>query len=124
MITICGILETGWDLELEHLAWRQLKGAWLVNLVLVPRDFQTLEEVLDAYEDHKKVFLIPPGRMKSINFKDYIPPEGDIMYIFGKAQENLVRFVKDGDMVVSIHTPGTSDLFSISVVGIVLNECR
>ena len=109
---------------MELLVWRQLKGAWQVPLVLIPKDFATLQEALEAYDDHKKVFFIPPGRTDSSDFRDFVLPEGDVLLVFGRPQENLVRYIKEGDRVVSIHTPGTADMMAISVVGIVLNEYR
>lgn len=123
MITVIGMLENGWESNMEHLVWRQLKGAWRFNLVLVPIDHPTLEEALAANEG-ERVFLIPPGRTPSIDLRDYRPPEGDVVYVFGRPGENLVRYVRDDDAVVSIATPGATDMMAISVVGIVLNECR
>ena len=46
MITICGILESGYESTMEHLVWRQLKGAFLVDLALVGHDYKTMEEAL------------------------------------------------------------------------------
>ncbi len=109
---------------MELLVWRQLKGAWKVPLVLVPKDFPTMEEALKAHDNYKKVFFIPPGRIDSTDFREFILPEGDVLMVFGKPGENLVRYVQEGDRVVSIHTPETADMMAISVVGIVLNEFR
>ena len=120
MITICGSLEEGYESSMEHLIWRQLKGAFGVKLVLAPKDFPTLEEAIKSLKG-KKVFLIPPGRMKSINFQDFQVPEGDVNYIFGKPGDNLVRDVTDKDIVISLHTPNNTDLMAISMVGIVLH---
>ena len=118
------MLETGYESTMELLVWRQLKGAWQVPLVLVPRDFPTMEDALEAHNDYKKVFFIPPGRIESTDFRDFTLPEGDVLFIFGRPQENLVRFVQESDDVVSIHTPGKTDMMAISVVGIALNEFR
>ncbi len=109
---------------MELLVWRQLKGAWKVPLVLIPKDFATMEEALEAYNDHAKVFFIPPGRTDSSDLRDFVLPEGDVLFVFGRPEENLVRFISPGDRVVSIFTPGTADMMAISVVGIVLNEFR
>lgn len=109
---------------MEFLVWRQLKGAWKVPLVLVPKDFATMAEALEAYDNYNKVFLIPPGRIKSTDFSDFVLPEGDVLMVFGNPEDNLVKYVQDDDDVVSIHTPGTADMMAISVVGIVLNEFR
>jgi len=120
-ITICGHLEDGYESSMEHLVWRQLKGAFGVKLLLAPKDYPTLEELIDSLKD-KKVFLIPPGRVESQDFKDYKFPEGDINFIFGKPGDNLVRYVKEGDDVVSIYTPNNVDMMAVSAVGIILNK--
>ena len=117
------MLEVNWKEGFEHLVWRQLKGAWLVNLKLIGHDYETMEEALESHNG-PKVFFVPPERTESIDFKDYIPPKGDIAYIFGKPGDNLVKYIREDDMVVSIHTPGKSDMMAISVVGIILNEHR
>jgi len=123
MITLVGMLERGHDTKFEFMCWKQLKGAWQVELKLVGRDFETMEEALSSCTGHR-VFLIPPGRTKSIDFKEYQPPGGDINYIFGRPGDNLVKYIQEKDTIVSIHTPGESDMMAISVVGIVLNEHR
>ena len=123
MITLIGMLEVGWEEDFEHLVWRQLKGAWKVNLKLIGHHYETMEEALESH-DGPKVFLIPPGRTESIDFKDYIPPNGDIAYIFGRPGDTLVKYIQEDDVVISIHTPGKTDMMAISVVGIILNECR
>lgn len=131
MITLVGMIETDWDITWqfgiksspEFLGWRQLAGAYNVQLNLVGHKFDTLEEALVASVGHR-IFFIPPGRTESIDFKDFTPPEGDIVYVFGNTAEDLVSYIQEGDTVVSIHTPHQSDLMAISVVGIVLNEYR
>ena len=125
-VTICGCLENGYDKTLERLAWRQLKGAFEVNLVIAPKDFPTLAEAVDSLEG-KKVFLIPPGRVESMDFRDFEIPDGEVNYIFGRPGDNLVKYLKEGDLVVSIHTPGNADMMAVATAAIILNkhhECR
>ena len=125
-VSICGCLENGYDKTLERLAWRQLKGAYNVHLILAPKDFPTLEEAIDSLEG-QKVFLIPPDRIESVDLRDFQIPEGTVNYIFGRAGDNMVRYVQEGDMVVSIHTPHNADMMSVAAASIVLNkhhECR
>jgi hypothetical protein len=121
LVTICGSLERGYESSMEHLTWRQLKGAYGVKLVLAPLHYPSLDEMIPNLKG-KKIFFIAPGRTESEDFKDYVFPEGDINLIFGTATENLVRFVTEDDDVVSIHTPHTSVLMSTSVIGIILNK--
>lgn len=124
MITLVGILEPGYiKTTPEFLGWKQLANAYQVRLALAGHHYDTIEEALANQIGHK-VFFIPPGRTESINFKDFIPPEGDIVYVFGCAGNNLTKYIEGNDTVVSIHTPYQADLMAISVVGIVLNEHR
>lgn len=134
MITLVGILEPGYTPIKERFAkhkstpewlgWKQLAGAYQVKLCLVGFHYETMEEALEVTPG-RRIFVIPPGRTESIDFKDFTtPPEDDIAYIFGCAGNNLTKYIKDGDTVVSIHTPYPADLMAISVVGIILNEHR
>lgn len=122
MITLCGILEAGYEDGIEHRIWRQLRGAYKVNLALVPHDYESMEAALRTVRGHR-VFLIPPGRVQSVELKAFRPPE-HVVYVFGRPGENLVRYIRDGDSVISIETPGNSDMMAVTVAGIVLNECR
>jgi len=120
-ITICGVLEDGYESTMEHLVWRQLKGAFGVKLLLAPKDFPTMQDLVDSLEG-KRVFFIPPGRMESLDFYDYKLPEGEVNLIFGKPGDNLVKYVREEDDVVSIHTPNSTDMMAVSTVGIALNR--
>lgn len=120
-ITICGSLEKGYESSMEHLAWRQLKGAYGVKLVLAPLHYPSLDEMIPNLKG-KKIFLIPPGRTESKDFREYSFPDGEINLIFGTARESLARFVTDDDDVVSIHTHKNTDLMATSTVGIILNK--
>lgn len=106
---------------MEHLTWKQIEGAFGVELLLAPIDFPTMKELIDSLEG-KKVFLIPPGRIESHDFAEYKFPKGDINFIFGRPGNNLVRHVTKEDDVVSVHTPNAVDMMAISTVGIVLNK--
>ena len=124
MITLVAMLEMGYPKTTpEFLGWKQLAGAYQVKLALVGHHYETMEEALAEQTGHR-IFFIPPGRTESIDFKDFIPPEGDIVYVFGCAGNNLTKYIEGNDTVVSIHTPFQADLMAISVVGIVLNEHR
>ena len=88
MITILSLLEDGYESTFEHLAFRQLKGAYGCKLVCVPHDYPTLQEALDKTVG-TKIFMLPPGRTNSTEFKDFVLPEEDIVFVFGSPQENL-----------------------------------
>ena len=118
MITILSVLEKGYESSFEHLTFRQIKGAYRCKLVCVPHDYSTLEEALDKTEG-KKIFLLPPGRVKSTEFKDFELPEGDVVFVFGSPQENLVRYVGEG-IALHITTKGSSDMMGVTVAGMVM----
>lgn len=133
IITLVGILEPGYTLTKEKfshkstpefLGWKQLAGAYQVKLALVGFHYDTIEEALEN-QIGRRIFFIPPDRTESIDFKDFTTPlEDNIAYIFGCAGNNLTKYIKEGDTVVSIHTPFPADLMAISVVGIILNKHR
>jgi hypothetical protein len=117
------MLEVGYDgSTMEHLIWRQLKGAWQVGLALVGHDYETMPELLAAYPGIPRVFFIPNGRVPSLDFDtEFTRPEGDVLYVFGRPLDNLVSYLSSGDTVVSIKTPGDTDMMAVSVVGIVMH---
>ncbi len=122
MITILSMLEEGYESSFEHLAFRQLKGAYLCNLVCVPHDYATLSEALSATAG-KKIFMVPPGRViDSVEFSGYVLPEEDVVFVFGSPQESLVSHITPSDTVLHIETPGDSVMMAVCVAAIVLEE--
>ena len=127
-ITLAGILEPGYPDTMEYLGWKHLAGTYMVKKVLVGRDFETLDELLDQYPDHHKVFFIPPGndipglkKPTSIDFREYVPPEGDVLYVFGNKNVNMIQQIKENDIVVSIHMPIDSrSIMAICIAAVVL----
>lgn len=118
MITILAVLEKGYESSFEHLAFRQIKGAFDCKLVCVPHDFDTLQEALDNTTG-KKVFMIPPGRVvRSQEFSKVQVPE-DVVFVLGSPQENLVSYI-NSDTVAHITTTKNTDLMSVTVAGIIL----
>lgn len=117
------MLEKGYESTFEHLQWRQIKNAFDVNLVLVPHHYETMEEAL-ASLNGKNIFLIPPGRIESIDMKDYELPKGDVNFIFGRPTDNLTKYVTSDDDVISFYTPKETDLMATTMAGIVLYEYR
>ena len=127
-VAICGMLEVGWDAansSFEFLCWRQLKGAWQVEMALVPRDFLEMEEALDHFKGYHRIFLIrSPNPFAAVWLQDLKLPEGPVVYVFGRPGENLVRYVRPNeDTVASINTANT-DMMAVSAAGIVLYEHR
>ena len=122
MITLLSMLEEGYLSSFEHLAFRQLKGAYGCNLISIPHDYPTLQDGLDAAIG-TKVFLCPPGRVvHSVEMKDATLPSGDVVFVFGSPQEDLTSFITETDIVYHITTPNPVDIMAVSAAGIVLNE--
>ena len=121
MITILTMLEAGYESTYEHLAFRQLKGAYRCKLISVPHDYDTLSEALAAASG-KRVFMVPPGRVpNSQEFSGYPLQSIDYVFIFGSPQENLVQFVGDS-LALHITTPDpTVDMMAVCVAAQVLH---
>ena len=119
MITILSMLEKGYESSFEHLTFRQLQGAYRVNLVCVPHHFATMEAAL-AKVKGTKIFMVPPDRfLHSTEFSDWTPPKGDLVFVFGSPQEDLVSYI-GGDIALHITTKGNSDMMSVCVAAMVL----
>ena len=117
MITILTMLEDGYESTYEHLAFRQLKGAFKCNLACVPHDFPTMQEALNTVEG-TKIFMVPPGRADSIEFNEFSLPDNPV-FVFGSPQENLVTYIGD-NTALHITTPGESDMMAVCVAAQVL----
>jgi hypothetical protein len=120
MLTVLVNLEDGYESTFEHLAFRQLKGAYGCNLVSVGHDFATFQEALD-FVVGTKVFLVPPGKTpRSTEYADWTPPEGDLVFCFGSPQEHMLDYIGN-DTALHITTPDpTVDMMALSVAAIVL----
>lgn len=118
MITILTMLEKGYESSFEHLAFRQLKGAYGCKLACVPHDYPTLQEALDNVPG-KKVFLLPPGRINSVEFADWPLPDEDVVFVFGSPQEDLVKYVGDSS-ALHITTKSPSVMMAVCVAAQVL----
>lgn len=119
MITILSMLEKGYESSFEHLTFRQLQGAYQCRLFCVPHHFPNLGAALERVEG-EKVFMLPPGRIShSTEFSDWKMPEGDVVFIFGSPQENLVSYCW-GETALHITTKGNSDMMAVCVAAMVL----
>jgi len=119
MITVLAVLEKGYESSFEHLAFKQLHGAFQTNLICIPHDYGTLQEGLDAAVG-TKVFFVIPGRVEhSVEFSDWVPPEGDLVLCFGSPQENLVKYIGK-DIAVHITTAKPVDMMAVCVATVAL----
>ena len=113
------MLEKGYESSFEHLAFRQLQGAYGCRLITVPHDYPTLQEALDSVNG-EKIFMLPPGRVDhSQEFKDYELPDEDVTFVFGSPQESLVSYVGN-HTALHITTLMPPDMMAVCVAGIVL----
>lgn len=123
MITIVSMLEAGYKSTFEHLAFRQLKGAYGCNLVCIPHDHLTMSEALSRLSG-ERIFMVPPGRVNhSKEFSKHVFSGGDINFIFGSPQESLISYVGD-HTALHITTPGPVDMMAVCVAALVLNVRR
>jgi hypothetical protein len=121
MITILSMLEKGYESSFEHLAFRQLKGAYGCKLACVPHDYPTIGEAISA-QTGTLIFMVPPGRVAtSTEFSDLILPEGDVVFCFGSPQEDMVRYVSD-NTALHITTKGPADMMAVCVAAMVLHD--
>lgn len=120
MIKIITMLEDGYESTFEHLAFRQLKNAYQISLICVPHDYLTLGGALFAESVGELVFMVPPGRVPSTEFADYMPVT-DVTFVFGSPQENLVSYISD-EIALHITTPNPSvDMMAVCVAAQVLH---
>ena len=133
MLAVLGMWEEDWmDPErTERRIWKQTIQAFSVDIwAMCPRrggpftspiQYDTLEEMLVAFQG-PRTFFIPPGRlMGSTPLSEYKHPE-DGIYVFGNSPENLVKYVGPGADVVSIYTPGPATMFAHAALGAVLYD--
>jgi len=121
MITILANLEEGYESTYEHLAFRQLKGAYQCKLVSVRHEYATFDEALQNTRG-TIVFMVPPGRVSwSTEFSKWTPPPGDITFCLGSPQENMVRKIAQNSVALHITTPDPAvDMMAVCVAGIIL----
>ena len=121
MITILSMLEEGYESSFEHLSFRQIKGAYGCGLVCVPHHYPTMQEALDN-TDGTKIFMVPDGRIAhNVNFNDLVLPDGDVVFVLGSPQENLVGYIKDTDIAATIYTPFEVDMMAVCIAGIIMH---
>lgn len=132
-ITVLGLWEDAWmeSARTERRIWKQTIQAFGVNRwVMVsgepgeftsPDQYQRIEDALSSLGG-ERVFLIAPrsydGGIELVDFKH---PD-NACYIFGDSVDNLVRYVRPKDHVVSLTTPMQSSMFGHTVLCSVLYD--
>lgn len=132
MIAVLGLWEKDWmDHErTERRIWKQTIQAYNVDrwcmAVAPPGQFTSpiqyahIDDMFNAPEHQGvRTFLVAPRTMEGTPLQNYEHPQ-DAIYVFGDAADNLVRFIRPQDHVVSIFTPSQAAMFAHAVVGTVL----
>lgn len=140
MITVVGMWEESWmDHErTERRIWKQTIQAYGVDRWIMlpkprnraeftsPEQFDSMEEALDTIQS-TRVFLVPPKAAKGVpafltlGLSVYQHPL-NVAYIFGNTVDNLSKYIKTSDDVVSILTPKKVDMFAHVALGQVLYD--
>jgi hypothetical protein len=132
MVTIIGVWEPDWmDSErTERRLWKQTIQAYEVDKWIMapatdkvftsPIQYESIDQAIESIEG-KKTFFVSPRTYKGVDIKGYQHPENAI-YVIGSAVEDLVRFVKDGDDIVSVYTDTQAALFGCCFLPIILHD--
>jgi len=132
MITVLGMWESVWmEAErTERRIWKQTIQAFGVDRWAMcdvrggpftsPLQHPSIPEMLAA-NPGPKTFLIPPGRVDSIDLADYEHPS-DAIYVFGNTAQSLAGYLTNEDESVSIYTPAAADMFGHAVLAAVLYD--
>jgi len=110
-------LEPGFSEEqtfMERRIWRQMKGAYDLDLILVDPDDTASRSMLVG----QAVFMNP---WEGIMLSEYTHPK-EATYFFGNVTTSLLELKEEGDDQVRIVTPKPCDMFGCSAAAIVLNE--
>jgi tRNA(Leu) C34 or U34 (ribose-2'-O)-methylase TrmL len=130
VITVASLWEADWmDSErTERRIWGQTINAYNVDRWIMspgqpgkftsPEQFEHIDEMFEALEA-PRTFLVAPGTRNGIPLDAYTHPE-DAIYVFGNAQNNLCKYIRPQDDVVTIYTPTQAAMFGHAVVGTVL----
>ncbi len=131
-VTVASLWDPKWmEAErTERRIWKQTIQAYDVDHWIMapgrpgqftsPQQFETVDEMMDFFRP-PRTFLIAPKTMKGKPLENYKHPEHAI-YVLGNTADNMVRFIRPGDHVVSIYTPTESAMFGHAVLGTVLYD--
>ena len=116
-VRVIAALEPGFSEEqtyIERRIWRQLKGAYDIDLVLLEPKAAVSRDLIIG----KAVFLNPwEGTM----LNEYMHPV-EATYLFGNAITNLLSIKEAGDDQVRILTPKPCDMFAVSAAAIAMGH--
>lgn len=121
IITLVALLEHGWlDAKVEKFMWRQMKNAFDVDAVYYIDRRESIDAVLQVVTG-KRVYLQPEATYSGTRLEAYEHPE-DACYIFGRAGDNNMRHVEQGDDIVTVFTPKPVDAFAMNIAAMVLYD--
>lgn len=129
-VTVIGAWDDAWmDAErTERRIWRQTIDPYMVDRWIMapdhatstmsPEQFDSVSLALEAVPG-KKTFLVVPSTHEGEDLVNYQHPV-DAIYVFGSTADNLMRYVRPEDDIVSIYTPRNGEQFGSTVMGQVL----
>ena len=140
-IVVAGRWESSWfSTRIEVRLWRHSIRPFSVDqLAMVPktnitcgsvldlREFNSMEELIAAYPDYKKVFIEAPSDWDSRGLKytplrKYKHPKGDVLYIFGSTGTDNIPLSTNSDDRVGIETPSKESMWSFVAAAVVLSH--
>ena len=116
-VRVIAALEPGFDESqtfIERRIWRQLKGAYNLDLVMVEPAERVERDMIVGHA----VFMNP---WKGETLSTYAHP-AEATYLFGNAVTDLLHLMGAGDDCVRIVTPKPCDMFGCSAAAIVLDR--
>jgi hypothetical protein len=128
LITVVGMWEPSfseYEQIIEYRMWKQTIAAFNVDRwIMVGKgpecisSFEHAPTMQDALEtiSCQRVFMVPECGQEL----DRVWRVQDHSYIFGNAQENLLRYVSENDQVAHLKTPESIDMFAACVLPAVL----
>ena len=137
MIIIAGKWDTGWFSPLrEFKMWETIMRPYnLDKLVMTPitgiktfnitlEEYESLDDILNQYSSFKKVFFECPQAVGTfLELKDYVHPDGDVIYIFGNSASGNASYITEDDDVVGITTPiDLTIMWAINIISMVLYD--
>lgn len=128
MLTVVGMWEPSFSEHeqcIEYRMWKQTIAAYDVKRWIMVGEgpqrissfeaFKTMPEALDTV-DSMKIFMVPEhGQELSM-----VWPGRDCAFIFGNADDSLLRYVGKDDWIAHIDTPKPVDMFAACVLPMVL----
>jgi hypothetical protein len=114
MVKVIAFREDGWmPPNTDFRQWDHLCRAYGVDLQMIDRWEEA--EVPDG------ATVIGADEAGAVDVRECSPPNGDVVYVFGRSSQDLTRTIS-AHMFVSIRTPHPISMFSIAAGAILLEH--